>query len=54
MHGNGGPGTVILSAGLGHGYVWDEMCEDDEGREIPCKGGSTFGPLASLGVEWRF
>ena len=54
LRGSGGPGTVILTAGVGHGYVWDEMCEDDEGRDIPCRGGSTMGPLLSLGAEWRF
>ncbi len=54
VKGSGGPGTFILSAGFGHGYVWDEMCEDDEGHEMPCRGGSTMGLLASLGVEWRF
>ena len=54
VRGSGGPGTVILSGGAGHGYVRDETCEDEEGGEIPCRGGSTMGLLLSLGVEWRF
>ncbi len=52
--GTGGPGTVILSTGLGHGYSWDQRCEDDMGNDIPCVGGSTWGPLVSMGLDWRF
>lgn len=54
IRGTGGPGTVILSTAFGHGYAWDQRCEDDAGNDIACVGGSTWGPLVSMGLDWRF
>jgi hypothetical protein len=49
LMGAGGSGTLILSTGMGLGYVWDQS-PDDAVEEV---GGSTWGMLLHLGLEWR-
>jgi hypothetical protein len=49
LKGSGGRGTLILTTGMGLAYVWDQTSL----TEFEPEGGSAWGMLLDLGLEWR-